>query len=394
MDRPTTRPEADARNPRPRPGDPFLLPSRRAVLELCRAAIGSGPILLTGEAGVGKTWLRRKLEDETPGAPRWLEVDLTPADRPADLYRLIGHGLGMVGPGDSGPSRVDLGDFLADRHVEGDRRALAVEEAHNLSGDVWEEIRILANRLGRADGFSALALVGQTALARRFSTRPFASIEARLAARVHLGPIDADEAGELLARLRPARAWSTEEVEAVHRDAGGNPRRILRRVGSIGAIGPAARPSPPPERAEVAPAVVEASPVGPARPSLMGPGKPPLRVEDNLIEVGWEPEDASVFDESGELAALPVGVPAGAEGGEEAVHDHYAALQAWHEWTENQGRRGRPEPEPEPASPDEEAEAEATSPLADRPTLWADGEQRFAPFGQLFSRMTQARDPD
>ena len=30
----------------------------------------------------------------------------------------------------------------------------------------------------------------------------------------------------------------------------------------------------------------------------------------------------------------------------------------------------------------------------DRPTVRAEGEQKFAPFGQLFSRMAQAREPE
>src|SRR5436309_2867506 len=99
MDRPTTRTGADSRSPRIVARDPFVLPSRRPSLDACRGAIEAGPILLTGDAGVGKTWLWRRIAAESPPSRRWLGVDLTPADGPADFYRLVGHGLGLAEPG-------------------------------------------------------------------------------------------------------------------------------------------------------------------------------------------------------------------------------------------------------------------------------------------------------
>ena len=327
MDRPTTRTDADARGPRPDAHEAFVLPSRRAALDLCRASIGSGPILLTGDAGAGKTWLWHRLQAEAPASCLWLGVDLTPANGPGDFYRLLGRELGL---GDPDSSRVEIADFLADRQADGYRRSLVIEEAHNLSADVWEEVRILANRLDRPDGFAGLLLVGQTALVRRLSTWPMAAIEARLSVRVHLGPIDADEALDLLTRLRPGHEWSRDEVEALHRDSAGNPRRLLRRVVA------SARPAP----IEPKPVAIERRAIEPG--PLAGPARPPLRVEENLIEVGWSPEDSTepaIEDDDPALAPGEPRSPA-AQAGQEAVHDHYAALQAWREWSENQGSPG------------------------------------------------------
>ncbi len=389
------------------------------ALNLCRLALpcaerdgsASGPVLLTGEAGAGKTWLWRQLEAEPEAAGRWVGVDLTPANDPRDFYRLIAHELGLdgaVGP-DPAASRVGLVDFLAARLAEGERVGLVVEEAHNLSAEVWEEVRVLANRLDRPGGFAGMLLVGQTALAARFSTRPFAAIEARLAARVHLGPIDVAEAKQLLDHARPGHSWDGEEVEALHRDASGNPRRLLRMVRQAPSPRRAARVVEPPAIARPAPAELPRpvpaptpaqvpDPIQATRNSpLTGPERPPIRVEENMIEVGWSPDDLATSkdepDDGGPRRLSPT-VPV--QGGEEAVRDHYAALQAWREWAENQAGPA-PKAATPPAFEDDEDEIEDDEPELPapvRPTVRAEGEQKFAPFGHLFSKMAQAIEPE
>jgi type II secretory pathway predicted ATPase ExeA len=417
MDRPTTRKDADARGLRPLPHEAFVLPSRRSALDLCRGLVGSdasglGTILLTGDAGVGKTWLCRLLEAEAASGSGWIGIDLTPANTPGDFYRLIAHELGFAESCDAAPGRIELIDFLSERQADGQRFTLVIDEAQNLAMPVWEEVRILANRLDRPGGFSRMILVGQTSLARRFSTRPFSAIEARLASKIHLGPIDAEEAVELVARFHPARAWSVEEIEAIHRDSAGNPRRILRK------LGPTASRTFPVEPAQMT--VPEPVPTieltrqsdEPARSALIqgpmtGPAKPPIRVDENMIEVGWSPDDSQGPDESDEQMAQNTKVAAMTEGAEEAVLDHYAALQAWREWAENQSRRTlapasvtvESEVEPKAAMLDDfedEIEEEDELPVSktDRLRVRIEGEQKFAPFGQLFSRMAQAHDSE
>src|SRR4051812_37488379 len=111
MDRPTTRKEADSRIRTIEAREAFVLPSRRPALELCRASLRLGPVLLTGDAGVGKTWPWRNLDAGSPPSLPWVGVDLTPADEPADFYRLVGHALGLA-PADPSISRPELVDFL------------------------------------------------------------------------------------------------------------------------------------------------------------------------------------------------------------------------------------------------------------------------------------------
>ena len=390
MDRPMIRTDADGQTQGRAAGlrDRLILPSRMAGLSLLRDALDLGPILLTGEAGAGKTWLWQSLAVEAMPGRSWVEVDVTPADDPASFLRMIAHslGLGIVGPRST---RADLADFLAERSADGDRRVLVVEEAHNLTPAVAEEVRVLANRLGRPDGFAGLVLVGQTCLAMRMTTRALAAIEARLAARVHLGPVDADEAGLLLASLAPV------DVERAHRDSGGNPRRLLRVAALPQARSPMARPEIEAHPAPTAPAPIAVAEARRPEP-LTGPDRPPLHIEDGLIEVGWEPEDLAAPEPEPAVATITPALPK-VPLVEEAVNDHYAALQAWREWADNQGRRAVAEPVSRPSptlDPDDEDYDPDPDPDAANPHVRVDDGRDFAPFGQLFSRMARVHDTE
>ncbi len=368
------------------------LPSRAAAIESTRAALDGepGPILLTGEAGAGKTWLVNRLAADRVVARRWLAVDLAPTTDPADFYCALGHGLGLYA--DEG-ARRPLGDFLAEQAVEGRDWVLVVDEAHNASADVLEELRLLSNRLGRPDGFAGLILAAQTRLARRLDTASLAGLAARISARVHLRPIDADEAADLLTllRFREGRSWSRAEVDDLHREAGGNPRRLLR-LANAGAPRPGdarlgAR-TPAPQRL-LEPAATASEP--PVRPRL-GADRPPLRIEEGLIEVGWAGPE---LEDEPAAAPSPMLLPAETEtaveessegaGEDEPVRDHYAALQAWDEWARNQGRQPAiAEVSAPPIAPDDDSQDE------DPPLVQSHPSQDFAPYSQLFSRLKRA----
>jgi type II secretory pathway predicted ATPase ExeA len=383
----------------------FVLPSRGEAIERLRAAlaIAEGPSLVTGEAGVGKTWLWRRLQAEMAPPWRWASVDLTPATDATEFFRLIGYGLGLTGRAALGESRLDLADFLKERAADGDRWILVVDEAQNLSISVAEEVRVLANRLGRSDGFAGLLLVGQTALGRRLSTRPLAALEARLAVQVHLRPLDIEEASELLSRLHPGRSWEGEWLERQHRDTGGNPRRLLL---AMPAEAPALPSTPRGTQTRLVPSPARAtSPSDPPAPpapdwerTVVGASKPPLRVEEGVIEVGWEPSSATELDPSPSAAPQrrsdrAAETSAVATASEEAIDDHYAALQAWNERAQNQGRTpttGSIAPEPASGNP---ADDDGPLPVEPQPaSVCAEDQHEFAPYSQLFSRLKPTGD--
>jgi hypothetical protein len=380
-------------------------------------------------------------------------VDMSGALDPLEFVRLVAAGLDLPVPDRLGAARLALAAAIRAEAADGRSWLLAIENAQDASDDVWSEIKALAHAMELSEGPGAIVLVGPTELAGRLSSRRFTAIAARIEAHVHLLPLDVEEAGELLL------GWvdlGNPELELLHRDAAGNPRRLLqlatrkvRPVRSVSVSGP--RPAPPsmteiPGSGELAPSptgriqdhrAVAVSISGRSEPSAsdesplpaasasmtpLVPSRPPLRVEDGLIEVGWEgslePELASPAEEASEPVSrlkvetpVPPGELADATSclpplpiekelpSEEMIEDHYAALQAWTEWAKNRGRgetdqagaarKARPagtDRSDDAAAPQEDP---AAALVAGR--IWAEGQHDHAPYSQLFTRLRQSR---
>lgn len=373
------------------------LPSRASALAACRPALTLGPVLVTGEAGSGKTWFAGQLAADGDFDWRWITVDIAPRGRPVEFLAAVAHAIGLPPTRDA---RFAIHDYLAESAKDGRRWGLTIDEAHLASPEILDEIRLLANRQGQPDGFDAIVIIAQTAMARRLATPALASLAVRLASHIHLRPLRLDETRLFLSELEGASELAEAEIERLHRDSGGNARRLLWqatawiRAGAPAESRPAFATRP---RDPIEPPVVR-EPIAPA-PLLVS--KPPLRMEDGMIEVGWDAESdgrESRDAESGVTASALAGLPA-----EQAVDDHYAALQAWNEWASNQGRKPTvaassvelAERGAEIIPPPSLADTVGTeSPLEDHPQVWAEGQQTFAPYSQLFSRARQAKDSE
>jgi general secretion pathway protein A len=413
--------------------DDFVLPSRRDALAGIVSALEArgGPVLLTGEPGAGKTWLCRRLRSTTPPPFRWAAVDLGPAIAPGEFYDLILHAMGADEVSGPAGARMALTDLLSDEAADGERWGLIVEEGQNASVGVLEELRVLGNRVGEPGAFAGLVLSGQNPLARRLSMRPLAALDARIVARFHLRRLEVEELRAWLGRLEPGRDWDADSIEQLHRETGGHPRRVLSRVGRWSVVSPALsasalRPLAARRAVTVAGAEPSTSTVSagttPWEPPSVAPVKPPLRVGDGMIEVGWDAateQEAATEPEAGagtslrptspvpaaDAAAAPdVDRPRAGES-EERIEDHYAALQAWTEWARNQGRdpvgssaapvpseAGPGTPGYADAQPDLELDPARPSASQGHPSVWAEAQHEFAPYSQLFTRLRQSRE--
>ncbi len=329
--------------------------SRRVAIERLRAALSAsppGPILLTGEHGSGKSWLVDRVIDALDAGRRTVHVALSPALDEADFLGLVGHALGLAAPRAIGLARRAIEQALKDESADGRGWLLVIDDVERSSPTTADAIRALAHRPSEQAGFAGIVLVGATEAIRFLADRRRRGLASMIVDHVHLLPLDFDEALELLGKDGELDQATRGRLQKLHRDARGNARALhtlyardlfldARPLGSERASSPSVlAPVPVVPIAEIAtrPLPVRPSTAGLEQHEALLPSRPPIRVEEDLVEVGWEGEI-----DSGDEPIVSVTQPAPTRdemertpNREEPIEDPYASIQAWTEWSRNQ----------------------------------------------------------
>ena len=129
---------------------------------------------------------------------------------------------------------IDLSRYVSSRGLKGLTTVLIVDEAHQLSMELLEEIRLLSNLETNDDKLLQIVLVGQPELDEKLDSFELRPLKQRIALRAHLASLDADETQKYIAeRLRLAGSetrstpiFSEEAIHAVHHNSRGFPRLI------------------------------------------------------------------------------------------------------------------------------------------------------------------------
>jgi general secretion pathway protein A len=195
-----------------------------------------GFVVVTGEVGTGKTLLLRCLlrllrESKDVAYAYVFNGRLSPTE--FLQYILSDFGLPASGKNKS-ELLLDLGQFLVARGARRLTTVLIVDEAHHLSEDILEEIRLLSNLETTDEKLLQIVLVGQPELDEKLDSLGLRQLKQRIALRAQLGPLDLQETKEyILQRLRIAGAdgsraplFPAESVTSVFRHSQGLPRLI------------------------------------------------------------------------------------------------------------------------------------------------------------------------
>lgn len=230
-----------ARNPFDLTPDPtYFVSTRRHNEALAALHYGirrhKGFVVVTGEVGTGKTLLLRCLlrllkESKDIAYAYLFNSRLSPTE--FLQYVLSDFGLQASGKNKS-ELLLDLGQFLVSRGSKGLTTVLIVDEAHHLSEELLEEVRLLSNLETTDDKLLQIVLVGQPELDHKLDSVELRQLKQRIALRAQLAPLDAAETKEYIEhRLRIAgvegdanRIFPAEVVEAVYRHSRGFPRLI------------------------------------------------------------------------------------------------------------------------------------------------------------------------
>ena len=209
---------------------------------------GEGLIVVTGGTGTGKTMLCRALL-QSFDRRTFLSIVLDPRLTVNDLFQHLLVDFGLVTRSEPSGTRsgVDrhqfvsaLQRFLSGLTPVGGQAVIVIDEAQHLDPDVLEEIRLLSN-FERGDArLLQIVLVGQPDLDTALRRPHMRQVAQRIARRIELHPLSADEVPEYIERrllvasagdgradfgANPVR-FSSAAVRAIVRISGGIPRVI------------------------------------------------------------------------------------------------------------------------------------------------------------------------
>lgn len=201
-----------------------------ARINFCVAEAALG--VLTGDVGAGKTVAVRAAAAALDPASHHLVYVPNPAFGTRGLYVTIVRGLGASPRFHKAEVMAQASELLAAEEAERHRRVvLVIDEAHLLTPEQLEELRLLTNaELDSKSPFAGL-LVGQPTLARSLRMGVFAALDQRIATRYALKPMDLGESANylrhhltLVGRTDPLIA--DDAVARLHRVANGLPRAL------------------------------------------------------------------------------------------------------------------------------------------------------------------------
>jgi general secretion pathway protein A len=168
---------------------------REALVGLTYAVLDrKGLLVLSGMAGSGKTTLLAWLLQRLPGEDVRTSVILNPMLTPDEFLESVLLDFGIIDVPASKAQRLwKLQNFLVagvrDRKVN----VLIVDEAHKLSYDVLEEIRLLGNLECGDEKMLQILLLGQSELDEMLARPDLWQVKQRVSVRLSIGSLAANE---------------------------------------------------------------------------------------------------------------------------------------------------------------------------------------------------------
>ena len=229
-----------ASNPFELSPDPFFMVSSdrsKEALAAISSAIGQrkGFVVMTGEVGTGKTLVLRCLFELWEREQIPFAYFIGPRLSTTDFLNYIALELGIqIAERTKGNLLRALYGFLLAQYEKGLTTVLVIDEAHQVSRSVLEEIRLLTNFETAKQKLVQLVLVGQPELDKKLDSVELRSLKQRVAVRCKLEPLRPEEIRNYIERrleLAGANAEATtifpvDTVKAIYHFSQGTPRLV------------------------------------------------------------------------------------------------------------------------------------------------------------------------
>src|SRR5438270_4022352 len=172
----------------PDPSFLFLTAKHREALAALLFAVTErkGFMVMTGDAGTGKTTLVRKLLGSIPATCAQFGVIVNPALTRSEFLEYLLMEFGQRDIPSSKALRLSLlQKLLLGAQAEGKTSVLVIDEAHLLSAELLDEIRLLSNFETPEQKLLQIILVGQNELNAVLNLECMRQVKQRVAIRMH-----------------------------------------------------------------------------------------------------------------------------------------------------------------------------------------------------------------
>jgi general secretion pathway protein A len=196
----------------PDPAFLYLPPKHREALAGLTYAVleRKGFAVLTGDAGTGKTTLINSVLNRLPAERVETSIILNPTLTASEFLEIVMLDFDIPDVPTSKAQRLwRLQEFLARTHHQNRYAVLVIDEAHKLSTEVLEEIRLLGNYESASEKFLQILLLGQSELDGLLNRQDLRQLKQRIALRLYIDPLTSPEAHQYI-RFRWAKAGAQE----------------------------------------------------------------------------------------------------------------------------------------------------------------------------------------
>jgi general secretion pathway protein A len=206
---------------------------REALAQLQYGVQGrKGFVVLTGEAGTGKTTLLRTLMERFDASTACAYV-FNPSLPFDGLLEFLVQDLGVEQAGSTRTQRLmALNAFLTTRRRAGQNTVLMIDEAQTLDPETLEQVRLLSNFETSTEKLLQILLVGQPELREMLQRPDLRQLKQRVGLRCSISPLTPDEVSAYIeTRLRVAGVpdpdlFSEDAVALIADYSGGIPRTV------------------------------------------------------------------------------------------------------------------------------------------------------------------------
>ncbi len=207
---------------------------REALAGLTFAILGEkGFVLLIGDAGTGKTTVLSRVLNQLPVGRVRASMIVNPTLKTDEFLEFALLNFGITEVPASKPLRLlALQRFLASAQERGEICVLVVDEAHKLSLEILEEIRLLGNFENHGRKLLQIVLSGQNELGQLLGREDLRQLKQRISVRLKIEELKSAEVDEYIAYRwfkasgQPTHPFTADAVAAIAKWSKGIPRVV------------------------------------------------------------------------------------------------------------------------------------------------------------------------